>query len=121
MTASVEEALSIFKKWEDEKSRVRVIFRSFLIGGFFTGTVKTATRSTIAIFSEDKPEDGSENKEAPSGMVSVSLETAVSFGFIDPREGGDDRKLLESEMTFGVTVSFASGERCTWYGLPSDI
>lgn len=109
MTVSVEDALSIFRKWEEEKSPVLVIFRSFLVGGFFTGTARLVP-SGVAVCSVG----------VLAGVVSVTFADAVSFEFVDPRAAKDEegRKLLESEMTFGISVAFRSGERCIWYGVP---
>jgi hypothetical protein len=111
MNASGEEALSIFKKWEEEKSPVRLIFKALSAGGIFTGRVFRATPAEVVMVSLDD--------DPTSGLVSVSFILPHSFSFIDPRDGGKDRELLESEMAFGVVVLFASGERCTWYELPS--
>jgi hypothetical protein len=113
MNVSIEQALSIFKKWEEEKSSVRLLFKGLSSGGMFTGKVFRSTPEEVVMIppSED-------TVTGDSSFITISFILADSFAFIDPRDGGEDRELLSGEMEFGIFVHFTSGERCTFPGLP---
>ena len=112
MKVSADDAQSIFKKWEEEKSPVRLIFKAMSAGGIFTGRIFRSSRSEVTMVLSG------ESVDPTSGFITVSLLLADSFSFIDPRDGGEDRELLSGEMEFGIFVPFTSGERCTWVALP---
>jgi hypothetical protein len=113
MDVSSEQALSIFSKWKDEKSPVRLIFKLLNIGGIFTGTIFKCDSSEVAMIPL-----GESVVSGDSSFVAISFNLADSFAFIDPRDAGEDRELVSREMEFGVFVHFSTGERCTWALLP---
>lgn len=113
MHSSMEEALSIFRKWEEEKSSIRVIMKLFSVGGLFQGSVFKVDSDGLTILLR-----GAE--DPLSGCLSISLVLARSITFIDPRDGPteEDRVVLAREMSFGVGVVFSSGERLELYAVP---
>lgn len=114
MNVSMEQASSIFRKWEEEKSPVRLILKGLSAGGLFTGKVFRSTTSEVTLIPV-----GEETVSPDSSFLTVSFILADSFAFIDPRDAGEDRELVSGEMEFGIFVHFSSGERCTFAGIPS--
>ena len=113
MNVSVEQALSIFKKWQDEKSPVRLLLKALSVGGVFTGRVFSSAPSEVVMIPSEE-----DRVNPDSSWLTVSFLLADSFAFIDPRDGGEDRELLSGEMEFGILVHFRSGERCSFVQLP---
>ena len=113
MNVSIEQAFSIFSKWKEEKSSVRLLFKLLNVGGLFTGTVFKCDSSEIVMIPS-----GESTVNPETSFMIVSLLLADSFAFIYPRDAGEDRELVSGEMESGVFVHFSSGERCTWAVLP---
>jgi hypothetical protein len=116
MTVSDEEALSILTKWKNDGSSVRIQFRFSGIKGFVTGRVLGVAEGLILMgtFLEPRSEG-----DSPSALIEVPLVLVHSFVFVDPRDSGEERDVLASEMEFGLIAYFTTGECCAWYELPT--
>jgi hypothetical protein len=117
MESSEEEALSVLRKWLEERSTVRLQFESFKFKGIFTGIVIKVSEQEVMIGPSDFSYD-----VTPQAVFSISLTAPHRFEFKDSRDAinDEDRKDLEATMTFMVVILFSSGDRCILYGLACD-
>jgi hypothetical protein len=106
----MEEALSICRKWEAERASVRAVFKLLSVGGVLEGTVFRVDSDAVTILPRGA-------KDPLSGFLTVSLLLARSISFIDPRAASteEDRVVLSKELSFGLGVTFVSGERFDLY------
>ena len=118
MVLNLADALSFCHKWQEEKSLVRFVLKSSIVPMRFTGTVIEVIEPSkenpplVKLASEDIASDG-----LPGCIATICFALAVSFSFVDPREAGSGRKIMEGEMEFGLIISFLSGEQCILYEL----
>jgi hypothetical protein len=115
MDVSEEDALSVLRKWLDERSPVRFQFDSPpIFKGIFTGIVIELSEREILL-----GPSGYSGEANPRAVFSISLSTPHYFKFKDPREATthEDRKELEATMTFMVVIHFVGGGRCLLYEL----
>jgi hypothetical protein len=99
MHSSMEEALSICRKWKDEQSAVRVVLKLSSVGGVLEGTVFSVDSNSVTILPV--------GSESPlSGLLTISLLLACSMNLIDPRAASTegDREVLSKEMSFGLVL-----------------
>ena len=114
MRSSMEEALSLCRKWKEEKAAVRVVLKLSSVGGVLEGTVFSVDSNSVTILPV--------GSESPlSGLLTISLLLARSMNLIDPRAASteEDREVLSKEMSFGLGVTFMSGERLYLYEVPA--
>ena len=117
MVLNLADALSFCHKWQEEKSIVRFVLRSPIVPMRFTGTIVEVIEPSdeppfVKFASEDISSDG-----LPACISTICFALAVSFSFVDPRDAGAGREIMEGEMDFGLIINFLSGERCILYEL----
>jgi hypothetical protein len=106
----MEEALSVCRKWKEEQASVRAILKLSSVGGILEGTVFRVDSNAVTILPRGAD-------DPLSGFLTVSLLLARSINFIDPRAAPteEDREVLSKELSFGLGVTFVSGERFELY------
>jgi len=112
MTCPIESAVSILKSWSEDRSTVVLLFKSWNASGSFVGRIVVASGSSVAM------------KGVAAGRATsfvVGLDLVESWSFNDAREASseEDREALAG-IDSGVTATFASHERFSWYRLSSD-
>jgi hypothetical protein len=111
MRISDDEALNIFKKWQEEGSVIRCLIPSPSFRVVLAGKLDRAADGSVVPRPSSEQDSGS--------FVAISLTLVRSFEIVGPRDGDDeDREVLESQISFGATIFFLSGESCALYELP---
>ena len=118
MQASMDEALSVFRKWKEDDSRVTCLLKLDSVGSVLNGTVFRVDSDSITIIP-----DGHGTPADRSGFITVSLLLARSISFVDPRSAltDNDREALSREISSGIGITFSSGERCILLELVSSM
>jgi len=115
MVVTDDDALSILRKWCEERSSVRFQFETpSAFKGIFTGIILSVSEREILIGPSDFSAD-----EEPKAVFSVSLTIPHAFEFKDSRaaETEEDREVLEKTMTFMIVIKFFGDDRCLIYEL----
>jgi hypothetical protein len=92
MPSSIEEALSVFRKWKVENSQVCCLLKLLCIGGMLEGAVFRVDSNSLTILPHGSP-------DPRFGLITVSLTLVPSISFIDPR----------SAIEFSITGRPAAG------------
>ncbi len=109
MHSSLEEAMSFFTKWREERTKLDFIFSGNGVGFKFTGFLLKVSQEEglIAV-----------NDETLGVMLTASLAHTRSFDFADRREAREeDRAALEENIAGAWEITFRGGIKLRLYEL----
>lgn len=109
MHSSLEEAMSFFTRWRDDRTKLDFIFSGNGVGFKFSGFLLKASFSEGLVAVTD---------ETLAVTLTASLEHARSFDFADPREAPEEhRRLVEENIEHVLEIAFRGGIKLGLYEL----
>jgi hypothetical protein len=107
MNSSLEQAMSYFNRWKDEKTKLDFVYSGHAASFIFTGFLSKVTLDEGLVAVTD---------ESPGVMLKASLGHARFFDFTDPREAPEEnRRLVNEDIECVWEITFRDGDKLDLY------
>jgi hypothetical protein len=109
MHASLEQAMSFFNRWKDERTQLDFVYSGHGASFIFTGFLSKVSLEEGLVAVTD---------ESPGVMLKASLVHARFFDFTDSREALEEhRRLVNEDIEYVWEITFREGDKLDLYEL----